>query len=290
MKNITKYITITLALVVILTGCRDEDLVRLPDFTNGAVPYLVKDEATDQVIDFFNKEAFSTSINYWIGEDQGADQVQSVTIVGTYNGGDPVVFSDGAANLPLPAQISITTDDILTKFGLTIDELEIGDQVIFGADLTMKDGRVLPAFTSTGSFGYAPEIRATPRNDIYSVYFVTCVSNIPVEGTWSSTCTTDWDTETTNANVTIEALGNGEYLFSDVTGGFYALFGFNENQPATVTDVCNSLTITDAANAQFTIVADPDNVGEWNPDADTFTVYWWDSGNGIKGETIFTRN
>ena len=289
MKKVTKYIIIILALVIVLTGCRDEDLVRLPDFTNGAVPYLVKDEATDQVIDFFNKEAFNTSISYWIGEDEGADHVQSMQIVGTYNGGDPVVFSDGASNLPLPAQITITTDDLLQKFGLTIDDLEIGDQIVFGADLTMKDGRVLTAFTPTGSFGYSPELRTTSRNDIYSVYNVTCVSNIPIEGTWTSICTTDWDTETTNENVTIEALGNGEYVFSDVTGGFYDLFGFNKSQPATVTDVCNSLTVTDAANAQFNIVADPDNVGEWDPATETFTIYWFDAGNAIKGKTIITR-
>lgn len=289
MKKVTKYIIIMLALVIVLTGCRDEDLVRFPDMTNGAVPYLVKDEATDQVIDFFNKETFNTTINYWIGEEEGADQVQSVSIVGTYNGGDPVIFSDGAANLPLPAQISITTDDVLNKFGLTIDELEIGDQIVFGADLTMKDGRILPAFTPTGNFGYAPEIRTTPRNDIYSVYFVTCVSNIPVEGIWTSICTTDWDTETTNENVTIEALGNGEYGFSDVTGGFYALFGFNESQPAVVTDVCNTLNITGAPDAQFNINADPDNPGEWDPATETLTVYWFDTGNAIKGKTILTR-
>ena len=290
MKKVTKYITIILGLVILLTGCLDEDLVKLPDMTNGAVPYLVKDAATDQVIDFFNKEIFNTTISYWIGADEGADQVQSVSIVATYNGGDPIEFTGGAANLPLPAQITITTDDILSKFGLAIEELEIGDQIIFGADLTMKDGRVLPAFTPTGNFGYAPELRTTPRNDIYSVYFVTCVSNIPVEGSWTSICTTDWDTETTNENVSIEALGNGEYAFSDVTAGFYELFDFNQNQPATVTDVCNSLTITDAADAQFTIVADPDNDGEWDPATETFTVYWFDSGNAIKGKTILTRN
>ena len=290
MKKITKYITIILGLVILLTGCRDEDLVKLPDMENGAIPYLVKDEATDQVIDFFNKETFNTSIDYWVGEGEGADQVQSMQIVGTYNGGDPVVFADGAANLPLPAQITLNTNDILEKFGLAIDDLDIGDQIVFGADLTMKDGRVLTAFSPTGNFGYSPELRTTPRNDIYSVYFVTCVSNIPVEGTWTSICTTDWDTETTNENVSIEALGNGEYAFSDVTAGFYELFGFNQNQPATVTDVCNSLTITDAANAQFGIGDDPDNVGEWDPATETFTVYWFDQGNAIKGKTILTRN
>ena len=288
MNKVTKYITIILGLVILLTGCRDEDLVRMPDFTNGAVPYLVKDEATDQVIDFFNKETFSTTIDYWIGLDEGANQVQSMVIVGTYNGGDPVLFTGGASNLPLPAQITITIDDIQEKFGLSIDDLDIGDQIIFGADLIMKDGRTLTAFTSTGNFGYSASLRATPRNTIYSVYNVTCVSNIPVEGEWTAICTTDWDTETTNDNVTIEALGNGEYYFSDVTGGFYALFGFNIDQPGTITDVCNSLTITDN-DAQFNIVADPDNVGEWDPATETFTIYWFDDGNGIKGKTIITR-
>lgn len=289
MKKVTKYITIILGLVILLTGCRDEDLVKLPDLTKGAVPYLVKDEATDQVIDFFNKEIFNTTISYWIGEEEGADQVQSMQIVGTYNGGDPIVFTDGAANLPLPAEITITTDDILSKFGLTIDELEIGDQIIFGADLTMKDGRILNAFTPTGNFGYAPEVRTTPRNDIYSVYFVTCVSNIPVEGTWTATCINDYDGGETTNDVTYEVLGNGEYALSDVTAGFYAGFGFNLNQPVTITDVCNALTVTDAANAQFTIVQDPDNVGEWDPATETFTIYWFDSGNGIKGVTTITR-
>ncbi|NOR76432.1 MAG: hypothetical protein GQ525_14900 [Draconibacterium sp.] len=288
MKQVTKYITIILSLVIILlTGCRDEELVRMPELADGAVPYIIKDENTDQVIDFFNLEAFSTTLNYWIGLDEGAEFVQSVTIVGVYNGEDPVSFTGEITSFP--ANLNITIDDIQSKFGVTLEELNIGDQIIFGANLKMNDGRILNAFTSTGDLGYSAALRATPRNDIYSVFNVTCVSNIPVEGVWTSICTTDWDTETTNDNVTFEPLGNGEYALSDVTGGFYELFGFNANQPATITDVCNSITITDAANAQFNIIADPDNVGEWDPATETFTVYWFDAGNGIKGTTIITR-
>lgn len=288
MKRITKYIALFFSLAILFSGCRDEALVRMPEFTNGAVPYLTKNENTDQVIDFFNKETFSTTLDYWIGLDEGADNVQSLMIVGTYNGGDPIAFTDDIS--VFPADLSITIDDIQSKFGLTIEELEIGDQIIFGADLKMKDGRTLYAFSLTGDLGYSASLRATPRNDIFSVYNVTCVSNIPVDGAWTATCLNDYTgSETSNENVIIEALGNGEYAFSDVTGGFYALFDFNLDQPASVTDVCNALTITDAANAQFSIVADPDNIGEWDPATETFTIYWFDEGNGIKGVTTITR-
>lgn len=290
MKKVTKYIPILLSLIILLSGCRDEDLVKLPDFTKGAVPYLIKDEASDQVIDYFNKETFSTTISYWIGADEGADLVESVDIVGKYNGEDPVVFSVGTPNMTLPAEINIDINEILDKFSLSIDELEIGDQIIFGANLTMKDGRVLTAFSSTGDFGYSAALRSTPRNDIYSVFNVTCVSNIPAEGTWTSTCLNDYTGEETSNDVTFEVLGNGEYALTDVTGGFYGIFGFNLNQPVTITDVCNAITVSDAANAQFDIIQDPDNIGEWDPATETFIIYWFDQGNGIKGVTTITRN
>lgn len=287
MKRITKCIVLFFSLAILFSGCRDEALVRMPEFTNGAVPYIIKNENTDQVIDFFNKESFSTTLDYWIGLDEGADNVQSLMIVATYNGGDPVAFTGDIS--VFPAELLITIDDIQNKFGLTIEELEIGDQIIFGADLKMNDGRTLYAFSSTGDFGYSASLRATARNDIFSAFNVTCVSNIPVEGTWTSSCINDYDGGETTNDVTFEVLGNGEYVLSDVTGGFYAGFGFNLNQPVTITDVCNALTVTDAANAQFSIVADPDNVGKWNPETEIFIIYWFDDNNGIKGKTTITR-
>ena len=289
MKNIVKFTTLILSLsVFVFISCEDEDSIKMPDLTKGAVPYVIKAEGTDQIIDFFNKESFSSTLQLSIGEDEGADFVNSVILVGAYNGGTPIEFSTTISSLP--AELTIAMDDILNKFGLVIDDLVIGDQIAFGVDLYMNDGRVLKAFSETGNFGYSPSLRSTPRNSVFGIFNVTCVSAIPVSGTWTADCTTDIGISSTNDNVTIEALGNGQYKFSDVTGGFYSAVGpFNVNQPAVVTDICNSLTIT-SSDAQFSIVADSENVGEWDPTTETFVIYWFDDLNEIKGVTTITRN
>ena len=73
-------------------------------------------------------------------------------------------------------------------------------------------------------------------------YNVSCPSNIPTSGTWTGTTQQGaFGIFSSNPTVTLTALGSGKYIISDVTGGFYAAFGFNTNQPVTFEDVCTSI-------------------------------------------------
>lgn len=224
MKNTYKYFLILFGLTIFLfSGCEDEDAIKLPEITNGAVPYFTKIEPSDQNIDFLNKEAFSTKYSIRIGEGEGDDLVKSFMVVASYNGSTPVEVTGEISTLP--SEIEVTTNNILNSFGITLDDIDKGDQIIFGVNLTMNDGRVLPAFSETGDFGYSPSLRATSRNNIYFTVNVVCAYDVnQVTGNYRA-LSTDWSVD---GNVTITADPNDPFIV--YVSGLAELDGLVEDQ------------------------------------------------------------
>lgn len=82
--------------------------------------------------------------------------------------------------------------------------------------------------------------------------------------------------------MTFEDLGDGRYQLSDVTGGFYAPFGFDPNQPAIIAPTCDGYQIESANGAQFNIVANGPIV--FGPDF--IEIPWFDVGNQFAEVTV----
>ena len=117
---------------------------------------------------------------------------------------------------------------------------------------------------------------------------------INIAGTYSSTTTEDFFGvgDQSNPFVTITELEPDRYSISDVSGAYYAAFGFNENQPVTVeVDDFGNITIVGNQGSQFNIVADT-VLGTFDPDAGALgvlTLPWFDTLNSFGDTTIFTR-
>ncbi|MFY0605145.1 MAG: hypothetical protein JXR10_00425 [Cyclobacteriaceae bacterium] len=93
-----------------------------------------------------------------------------------------------------------------------------------------------------------------------------------------------------NSEVTISSLENGFYEVSDVSGGWYEIFGFNVNQGVQIgaKSNCNDVgyVILDNSASQFSI-SSAGNVS-WDPNTSTLTIPWKDNVNQVLGETKFT--
>ncbi len=141
--------------------------------------------------------------------------------------------------------------------------------------------------------GNAPTTDNTLDVAITTIIPFSCVSEIPTDGTWTGeTQNGAFGVFSTNTEVTLEVVdANGNYKISDMTGGFYANFGFETNQPANLNDLCNVISVTGAPDAQFAIGQNGlGGPGSWDAATETLTVTWYDSGNDIDEVTIHTRN
>jgi hypothetical protein len=177
-------------------------------------------------------------------------------------------------------QFSQTKDELFADVPvdgeiLTEDDLAPGDYWNVSYTITLSDGRTLPIQSARDT----------------KIEF-SCISEIPTEGTWTGTTTLGaFGVISTNPEVTVsEASGSGNYSMSDVTGAFYANFGFPPNNPANINDLCNAITVTSAPDAQFSINQSPTNSGSWDPVTETLDVAWYDDLNDIEEITTHSRN
>ncbi len=119
---------------------------------------------------------------------------------------------------------------------------------------------------------------------------VVCPSDISSEDDeWEATSVSRFGTFT--STVTVEPLGSGEYVVSDISAGLYAAFGFGRIQEAIYSDNCGVLTYTGRRQVEFNIsppAVEP-LLGSWDPETGTMVVYWSDPNNSINGETTLVK-
>ncbi len=83
--------------------------------------------------------------------------------------------------------------------------------------------------------------------------------------------------------VSVTRTGYLSYLFSDITGGYYADFLFSDFEPHEFFDICNYL-VSIAAKGELSIIAK----GEHRPSIETIDIIWMDSVNvGITCENSY---
>ena len=325
LKMNTKQYSLLILSALLVFSCVDEDkLFELDqDFDKGALLNFTQTANDPGFVDIFNLDdvVLEFSVDFTNALQQSADggktsagsgrettdlefaPVQSYDIEVMYTSvtsGERYSGMLVAEQSSWPNTFSIDLDEIINAIEEieSQDQLEIGDVFTISSGIQFQDGRKSPAFVpNTDGFpvlAYSASFFNQPGLNIALNYPVSCSSNLPVEGTWTATTTQGaFGVFSTNEEVTITPLGSGQYAISDVTGGFYVAFGFDENQPVVFQDVCNSITIVSNTDAQFNIGTDATNgfpAGTWDEATETFTIPWYDAGNAFGDVTVLTRN
>ena len=270
MKNF-KYILIVVFTLFICTSCLEEQW----DIKDGGT-YAAQLYAPVNV-PFFYQGTTEVTYDIDIFENSG------ISVTGIE--GTKQLFVGGEGS------VEATLDLSGRSFSQTLSELfadvPINGQVLTEDDLAPGDYWAI-SYTMTLSDGTVLNVQSSRDTDIP----FSCVSEIPTEGTWTGTTTLGaFGIIGTNNTVTITADDDqGNYSLSDITGGFYGNFGFNVDQPGSINDLCNVITVTGAPNAQFSLVPEPDYDGSYDPATETLDIAWWDSGNDIHEITTHSRN
>ena len=273
MKNKINYILCVF--ILISFSCDREEAVDFDENPQIAIPsFEIKNSSFFNLTDLENAFVdFSLDV-----ASEDASGVEQIEILKQFNDSD---FIDHETVTSLPTDLVITLDEALSGFGgVAKEDLEPGDFFNFIFKVT-SGGKVYES---------GIVIRANAA----------CPSEISLASdTWSATGTNNngfgLALTSSATGITITPQGDGEYLISDISAGFYGSAGFNATQQGIYTDVCNIITWSEpGADRQFTfenpVSVDASNIGSWDPATQTLTVWWYDSGNGILGQSIFTKD
>lgn len=281
MKNKINYILSFLLAAMAISACRDESKNPYPSISQGAIPVFTQNTDDSGIINYLSPD--DTKLSFSV-DKSGLAPVTNIDVILIYNNkvtnkSDTVVYQTVTV---FPTSISIDKDQLLTAFPtgvLTIDTLSIGDSFVVGGNVLLKDGSYLDG-------GYSPSIFSkTPVNLLYSVG---CPSNIP-EGTYTASQHDEagWFGLSSTAQVTITRVPNtvNQYLISDVSaGGYtaaYSSLGYHA-QPAIISDVCNTISVTGAAGSQISS-GQGLAPGSWDESTKTIVVHYDDVSNDSAG-------
>jgi len=283
MKNKLNYIFAILLVVVTVSSCRDDSKSPYPSLKQGTVPIFTPASDDTGLINFLDLHA-GTKISFSI-DKSGAAPVADMDIILIYNNAqtnqsDTVTYTTTST---FPSSFSIDIDHLLAPFPsdvVTIDSLSIGDSFNITANVLLKDGTYLDG-------GFSPsEISIQP---VILTYNVGCPSNIP-DGTYTGSQgdEAEWFGSPTTKQVTITKVKGtaNTYLISDVSAGGYAFccksFGYNVDQPAVITDVCNMITVSGDGGSQVQS-GQGLAVGSWDETTKTLVVHYADVFNDSRG-------
>jgi hypothetical protein len=169
MKNMNKIISITIAAflaVFVFASCEEEEKHRIPELTNGGYVRFVSEP-----FQWEGRETFDSSVPaalrftityYHIGADpatasfvamtEDANDVENVAsyelmVTGEFEGApeDPIFYKSTTS---FPFDVSFTTPEMATLFGVSEDTFETGDSFVFFANIVTKDGRTWSPFAS----------------------------------------------------------------------------------------------------------------------------------------------
>ncbi len=127
-----------LTVVVILGGCRDEDNVQAPDFYTPVVLLATEVTGTVWVQQDLDSESFSFVLNeenfdgasdghkFFVGRSGATSTLLDVTLLVSRNGGTPAEVATFQA-ADLPANVSITPNQVASALGISLSDLAGGD-------------------------------------------------------------------------------------------------------------------------------------------------------------------
>lgn len=306
MKAIIKYILIIIMVSVSTIACRDESLNPIPDMNDniGAVTliavnpartfYNLSNPLADEFVEFtIDVDGFGiTKINsvdlelIYTEKDRVYDPFQDIYVDSVY---DAVLLK--TVNT-FPVTVQITPAEIATALGISIDDLELGDNFNVVFPINTADGRRLTTALNS-------ELCNQPAQPSFGgcnvSWFLTCPSAIQL-GTYSavSTATSTDGCPPTNPlvdfafEVELSADGAGKYEISDFFAGVYmnwygACYGYDFETPASFTDVCDNLNFT----FQDAFGATVQGTGTYDSNTGIIT-YSWVNDFGDEGTTTLT--
>lgn len=283
MKNKRNYIFALVLIIVTISSCRDDSKNPYPQLKQGTVPIFTPANDDTGLINFLDLQG-GTKLSFSL-DKSGAAPVTDMDIILIFNNAE-TNKSDTATyttTSTFPSSFSIDIDHLLSAFPsdvVTIDTLSIGDSFNVTANVLLKDGTYLDG-------GFSPSVVST--QPVILTYSVGCPSNIP-EGTYTASQNDDaeWFGAPTTKQVTIAKVKGtaNTYLVSDVSAGGYAYccksFGYNVDQPAVITDVCNMITVSGDGGSQIKS-GQGLSVGSWDETTKTLVIHYADAANDSKG-------
>lgn len=147
MKNI--YSLGLLVAMLVFSGCRDEDLIRQPDWVTPVIPMAIEPDGSgakvavedpfiltdldnsvyDFILDLEDFDGAEDGHRFFQGRQGPTSSLVDFTLLIDYSGnaGDPVVFSEYMPE-DFPVTINITPEDAVSYFeGLAVEDLADGD-------------------------------------------------------------------------------------------------------------------------------------------------------------------
>lgn len=294
MKNIFKYILGSVLATIAISACEDSSKYPIPDIAKGAIPLFTQNEDDSGIINI--NDPASTKLSFSLVVD-GLAKVNSVDVILIFNNlvtskSDTVMYSTVSS---FPADFLLSIDDLIGAFDptvVTLDTLDIGDSFVVGGNVRLEDGRYLDG-------GYSPSIFS--KQPVTITYNAACPSNI-TEGTYTATQDdgAGWFGGSSTKQVTIEKVKGtvNQYKISDVSAGGYTLccasVGYKDDQPAIISDICNTILVTGTAGAQIDTGQGLAS-GSWDASTQTLVVHYADTFNhsdddGYDLVSVFVKN
>jgi hypothetical protein len=293
MKNIVS-ITAVLIAALLISSCRDEDEIRMPNLLPGANMRIVVDVEKG----YLNFEDLANA-SYEFDAYSVNNNLQKVEFLGTYidvSEGDtipnrvvltlnPADFANGKA------RGVIRPEQIASAFTIPggVSGLGAGDLLNLKTVVTLTDGRTFSADNSSLSITNGPNSSFTA----FLNTFIGCPSEIRTgtyktvaSGTSTDPAPSPNPTVDFPGTVTITRTSPTSYSVSDVTGGmYYAWYGVYDapqNIPGTLIDVCGNLSLS--APGPFGEVLE----GTTTISPEGVITFEWSNFYGDTGVTVFT--
>jgi hypothetical protein len=153
------------------------------------------------------------------------EAVSGVGINVAYEGGGETSFGTGS----VPGSVNVTMNDVLSAVGVSLGDVEIGDEITFTFDGTSSSGTFRSSESLVIPFSCFSDLGGT--HSFVSTNFQAITGSCP--------------TDPVEGTVTWTDLGGGKYMTSDLGFGQYGTTCWNDSPAtsgnATFSDVCNQL-------------------------------------------------
>jgi hypothetical protein len=169
MKRIIIYSLYFFSVAALLTACRKEDNIKLPDLTRFPLPLVTKVAGSDQVISAQDANAFSGkfSVGLYFPNDVPPKKFD-VVIMKNNDKGNVKSFQTDVTTFP--SELTITGQQLATLFNAPI---VLGDKFDIGVDVTTSSGAKFEAFPALGN-SYAAGVAAQPGASTFVRYEAVC--------------------------------------------------------------------------------------------------------------------
>lgn len=292
MKNIFVAI-IGLTLMFMGTSCvKDRAFIEFDDLEKGAFPRAL--ESPSGEFNYFDVANSSVSMLVeFYSEDQGQNVSSydwTVGHVDNANSGGATIKTASLASFPssqyspapsgLPSiSITFTMQQVLDALGYTLADINGGDAFEFRSTLVLNDGREFTAENTSGQI-----IGQNVFNGLF-IFRQNVICPSDLGGTY--TVFTEYYqhdfigagfTENTLTGVDVRALGSGQYMVDDFSGGLYqadAPYGTaygTSGLEVTFTDACGNISFSGEVDPWQNLLQDPARPSFVDPSTGVITI------------------